>query len=77
MQLHKTYQIFLNSEFKAFFNLEEENVKVLEKYTSLSETEALEIKSLKRGENIMFVGKEHIRTFIESAEYERKILGGD
>ena len=69
--------ILNNSEFKAFFNLEEENVKVLEKYTSLSETEALEIKSLKRGENIMFVGKEHIRTFIESAEYERKILGGD
>lgn len=68
--------ILNNSEFKAFFNLEEENVKVLEKYTSLSEKEALEIKTLKRGENIMFVGKEHIRAEIECAEFEKGLLGG-
>ncbi len=68
--------ILNNSEFKVFFNLEEENVKVLEKYTSISEKEALEIKSLKRGENIMFVGKEHIRAEIECAEFEKDLLGG-
>ena len=56
--------------------MEEENVKVLEKYTSISEKEALEIKSLKRGENIMFVGKEHIRAEVECAEFEKDLLGG-
>ena len=38
--------ILNNSEIKTFFALEEENIKVLEKYTNLSEKEKIEIKSL-------------------------------
>lgn len=70
--------ILNNSEIKSFFNLEEENIKVLEKYSNLSEKEKIEIKSLKRGENIMFVGKEHILVKVESADFEDEIIkGGD
>ena len=68
--------ILNNSEIKCFFNLEEENLRVLEKNINISEKEKIEINSLKRGECIMFVGKEHILTKIESAEYEKDLLGG-
>ncbi len=68
--------ILNNSEIKSFFNLEEENLNVLEKYTNLSAKEKIEIKSLKRGENVMFVSKEHILVKIESAEFENEILQG-
>ena len=66
--------ILNNSEIKTFFSLEEENIKVLEQYTNLSEKEKIEIKSLKRGECLMFVGGEHILTKIESADFEKEIL---
>jgi len=66
--------ILNNSEIKTFFSLEEENIRVLEKYTKLSEKEKIEINSLKRGECLMFVGNEHILTRIESAEFEREII---
>lgn len=68
--------ILNNSEIKSFFNLEEENLNVLEKYTNLSAKEKIEIKSLKRGENVMFVSKEHILVKIESADFENEILQG-
>ena len=66
--------IINNSEFKSFFNLEEENIKVLNEYLDLSEKEKIEIKALKRGECIFFVGKEHILVKIESSEYEERII---
>ena len=66
--------ILNNSSIKTFFSLEEENIKVLEKYTNLSEKEKIEIKSLKRGECLMFVGEEHILTKIESADFEKEII---
>ena len=66
--------ILNNSSIKTFFSLEEENIKVLEKYTNLSEKEKIEIKSLKRGECLMFVGNEHILTKIESADFEKEII---
>lgn len=69
--------IINNSEIKCFFNLEEENIRVLENNTNLSNKEKIEIKSLKRGECIMFVGKEHILTKIECAEFEKNIVGGE
>lgn len=69
--------ILNNSEIKAFFNLEEENIRTLEKFSNLSNREKVEIKSLKRGECVMFVGKEHILTKIESADFEREIIGGE
>ena len=66
--------ILNNSSIKTFFSLEEENIKVLEKYTNLSEKEKIEIKSLKRGECLMFVGEDHILTKIESADFEKEII---
>lgn len=66
--------ILNNSEIKTFFSLEEDNIRVLEKYTNLSEKEKIEIKSLKRGECLMFIGNEHILTKIEAADFEKKII---
>ena len=66
--------ILNNSNIKNFFSLEEENIKVLEKFLNLSEKEKIEIKSLKRGESLMFVDKDHILTKIESSEEERNLI---
>lgn len=69
--------ILNNSSIKTFFALEEENIKILSEYANLSEKEKVEIKSLKRGECLMFVGENHILTKIESSELEKEILEGD
>ena len=69
--------ILNNSSIKTFFALEEENIKILSQYANLSEKEKVEIKSLKRGECLMFVGEDHILTKIESSDVERKILEGE
>ncbi len=69
--------ILNNSSIKTFFSLEEENIKILAEYTNLSEKEKIEIKSLKKGEALMFVGDEHILTKIEADDYEKKIIIGE
>ncbi len=66
--------ILNNSSNKIFFALEEENILILNKYTNLSEKEKIEIKSLKRGECLMFVGEEHILTKIDVANFEAEII---
>ena len=69
--------ILNNSSIKTFFALEEENIKILEEYTNLSEKEKVEIKSLKRGECLIFVGDDHILTKIEASDSEKKIIEGE
>ncbi len=69
--------ILNNSNIKTFFALEEENIKVLSEYANLSEKEKIEIKSLKRGECLMFVGEDHILTKIECSEEEYEIIKGE
>ena len=66
--------ILNNSEIKTFFSLEEDNIKILSNYTNLTEKEKIEIRSLKRGECLMFVGESHILTKVEASEEERKII---
>ena len=66
--------ILNNSSIKTFFSLEEENIQVLSKFTNLSEKEKIEIKSLKRGECLMFVGEEHILAKIEASNLEKEII---
>ena len=66
--------IINNSEIKLLFSLEEENIKTLSMYSNLTEKEKLEIKSLKRGECLMFVGENHILAKIEADEYEKNIV---
>ena len=68
--------ILNNSSIKNFFSMEEENINILEKYSNISEKEKIEIKSLKRGECLMFAGDEHILTKIEVSDYEKDIING-
>ncbi len=67
--------ILNNSSIKTFFALEEENIKILAEYSNLSEKEKVEIKSLKRGECLMFAGDNHILTKIEANDFEKEIIG--
>lgn len=57
--------------------MEEENINILEKYSNISEKEKIEIKSLKRGESLMFAGDDHLLTKIEVSDFEKKIIEGD
>ena len=66
--------ILNNSSIKTFFSLEEENIIVLEKYANISEKEKVEIKSLKRGETLMFIGENHILAKIEASEDEKEMI---
>lgn len=66
--------ILNNSSIKSFFSMEEENIKILAEFTNLTEKEKIEIKSLKRGECLMFVGEEHILAKINSSKLEEQII---
>ena len=66
--------ILNNSSIKSFFLLEEDNIKILSENVNLSEKEKIEIKSLKRGESLMFIGDNHILTKVECSEMEKKII---
>ncbi len=66
--------ILNNSNIKAFFCLEEENINILEKYAKLSEKEKIEIKSFSKGECLMFVGNEHILVKIDASNFEKNII---
>ena len=66
--------IINNSSIKLFFSLEEENIKTLSEYSELTEKEKVEIKSLKKGEALMFIGENHILAKIEAADYEKNII---
>ena len=69
--------ILNNSSIKTFFSLEEENIKILSENINLSEKEKIEIKSLKRGENLMIVGDDHILVRIEASDKEKEIVEGE
>ena len=65
--------ILNNSEIKNFFSLEEDNIKLLSQYTNISEKEKIEIRSLKRGECLMFA-QENILVKISASNNEKKIM---
>ena len=66
--------IINNSSIKLFFSLEEENIKTLSEYSDLTEKEKIEIKSLKKGECLMYIGENHILAKIEAADFEKEIV---
>ena len=68
--------ILNNSSIKSFFSLEEDNIKIISENLNLSEKEKIEIKSLKKGESLMFVGDEHILVKIECSKKEKQIIEG-
>ncbi len=69
--------IINNSSIKVLFSLEEENIKTLSEYTNLTEYEKVEIKSLKKGECIIFANDNHVLAKIEAAKYEKMIIEDD
>ena len=68
--------ILNNSSIKNYFSMEEENINILEKYSNITEKEKIEIKSLKRGECLMFAGDEHLLAKIEVSDFEKEIIDG-
>ncbi len=66
--------ILNNSCIKAFFSMEEENIKVLAEYSNLSEKEKVEIRSLKKGECMMFIDQSHILVKIDCSENEKNLV---
>ena len=66
----------LKKEISAIQSLKTKTIGLF-RFANLSEKEKIEIKSLKRGECLMFVGEDHILTKIECSELEKKILEGD
>lgn len=66
--------ILNNSEAKVFFNLEEENIKILGQNITLSEKEKMEIKTFKRGESLLFVSNTHILLKVLTSEFEKNLL---
>ncbi|MBQ3414943.1 MAG: hypothetical protein IJH39_06275 [Clostridia bacterium] len=66
--------ILNNSSIKNFFALEEENIRILEENINLTEKEKIEMKTLKKGECLMFVGQDHILTKIECSNFEKNII---
>ena len=49
---------------------------ILEKYTNISEKERIEIKTLKKGECLMFVGDNHILVRAEASKEEIELIEG-
>ena len=68
--------ILNNSSLKLFFNLEEENLLVLEKYSNITQKERIEIKNLKRGEALMWVGENHFLFKVNPSEFEKSLIEG-
>lgn len=66
--------ILNNSSIKTFFSLEEENIKILSENANLSEMEKIEIKGLKKGETLMFIGDNHVLVKIEADDFEKKLI---
>ena len=66
--------ILNNSSVKCFFALEEESIMTLSNFINISEKEKIEIKSLKKGENLMFVGDNHILTKVEASNNEKEMI---
>ena len=66
--------ILNNSEIKTFFSLEEDNIKLLSQYTNISEKEKIEIRTLKRGECLMFAQNSHILIKIDASKEEKEII---
>lgn len=66
--------IINNSSLKAFFYMEEESIRIIQKVAHMTKIERIETKSLKRGETLMFVGDEHILAKINASDIEKNII---
>lgn len=66
--------ILNNSESKVIFNLEEENIKILENNITLSEKEKIEIKNFKRGESLLFISNTHVLLKVIPSDFEKDLL---
>lgn len=69
--------ILNNTSIKTFFSLEEDNINILNKQIGISQNEQIEIRKLKKGECLMFVGNDHILAKIECSNKEKELIEGD
>ncbi len=66
--------ILNNSSMKAFFSLEEENIKILSEYSNISNSEKIEIKNMKKGECLLFIEDNHILLKNTVDKFEKDII---
>jgi type IV secretory pathway VirB4 component len=66
--------ILSNSSIKTIFSLEEENISVLDKFIKLTDEEKINIKSMQKGESIVFAGNDHIMVKVVATESEKEII---
>lgn len=69
--------IINNSNIKCIFQLEESDIKSLEKIINISEKEKYRLQCMKRGTCLIYAGKEHIAVNIEASELEHKFITTD
>ena len=62
----------IKSFYEYFNDYSKEQINIILK--NLSEKEKIEIKSLRRGECLTFVGDEHILIKINASDFEKKII---
>ena len=69
--------IINNSSIKCIFQLEESDIKNLEKVLNISEKEKYRLQSMKRGTCLMCAGKEHAIINVEASKLEHKFITTD
>ncbi len=69
--------IINNSSIKCFFQLEESDVRSLEKIINISENEKQKLQGMKRGTCLLYAGIEHIIANIEASKLEHEFITTD
>lgn len=66
--------ILNNASIKCIFQLEENDIKILEKNINLSEEEIYKIQNAKRGKCLLNAGSTHIKLSVESSDMEHECM---
>lgn len=71
------FGIINNSSIKCMFQLEENDIKNLEKVIKISEEEKLKLQTINRGSCLIYAGKEHVLLKVEASKLEHKFITTD
>lgn len=77
MMVSLEFGIINNSSIKCIFQLEENDIKNLEKVLVISEKEKLKLQTMNRGTCLICAGKEHVLLKIEASKKEHKFITTD
>ena len=69
--------ILNNSSMKCIFQLEENDIKILEKNINLSEEEVYKIQNAKRGKCLLYAGNNHMNLSVEASSEEHEYISTD